>query len=146
MQPSGESVFTYTGRHTYTSPGTGYGRVHQEGNRHTECIRHSGPCLVRWVLPFSGRITRVSSSGQKLRFYDIRGDGERLQVMANFSYHDEKSGDFFENHNRFRRGDVIGQSRVVRAGFLGFMDTALFSEFVPVMTKHGVVLLGLSAR
>ncbi|CBZ52207.1 putative lysyl-tRNA synthetase [Neospora caninum Liverpool] len=67
-----------------------------------------GEHLEAEEVQIAGRITRVSASGQKLRFYDIRGDGEKIQVMSNFSYHDEKAGDFSEIHNRFRRGDVIG--------------------------------------
>nr|PIM02357.1 lysine-tRNA ligase [Toxoplasma gondii COUG] len=67
-----------------------------------------GEHLENEEVQIAGRISRVSASGQKLRFYDIRGDGEKIQVMSNFSYHDEKAGDFSEVHNRFRRGDVIG--------------------------------------
>ncbi|OEH78805.1 putative lysyl-tRNA synthetase [Cyclospora cayetanensis] len=58
----------------------------------------------------AGRLTRVAASGQKLRFYDIRSCNLRLQVMANLGDHDPSTGDFFEIHNAFRRGD-IGFSR-----------------------------------
>ncbi|CDI75205.1 lysyl-tRNA synthetase, putative [Eimeria praecox] len=56
----------------------------------------------------AGRLTRVAASGQKLRFYDVRGDGYRLQVMANLADHDPSTGDFLEIHNAFRRGDIVG--------------------------------------
>ncbi|XP_026189872.1 lysine--tRNA ligase [Cyclospora cayetanensis] len=56
----------------------------------------------------AGRLTRVAASGQKLRFYDIRSCNLRLQVMANLGDHDPSTGDFFEIHNAFRRGDIVG--------------------------------------
>lgn len=57
----------------------------------------------------AGRLTRVAASGQKLRFYDLRGDGQRLQVMASLVDHDASTGDFVEIHNAFRRGDIVGK-------------------------------------
>jgi lysyl-tRNA synthetase class II len=30
----------------------------------------------------AGRILRVAPSGQKLRFYDIKGDAAKIQVIA----------------------------------------------------------------
>ena len=51
----------------------------------------------------------MAASGQKLRFYDVRGDGHRLQVMANLADHDLSTGDFLEVHNAFRRGDIVGK-------------------------------------
>ncbi|CDJ42998.1 Lysine--tRNA ligase [Eimeria tenella] len=56
----------------------------------------------------AGRLTRVAASGQKLRFYDVRGDGHKVQVMANIADHDPSTGDFVEIHNAFRRGDIVG--------------------------------------
>lgn len=57
----------------------------------------------------TGRLTRVAASGQKLRFYDVRGDGHKVQVMANIADHDPSTGDFVEIHNAFRRGDIVGE-------------------------------------
>lgn len=53
----------------------------------------------------------MAASGQKLRFYDVRGDGYRLQVMANLADHDPSTGDFLEIHNAFRRGDIVGEEQ-----------------------------------
>lgn len=57
----------------------------------------------------------MAASGQKLRFYDVRGEGHRLQVMANMADHDSSTGDFLEIHNAFRRGDIVGKELKQRA-------------------------------
>jgi len=55
----------------------------------------------------AGRIHAIRESGAKLIFYDLRGEGVKLQVMANAKvYLDEKS--FAEDVGKIRRGDVIG--------------------------------------
>ncbi|KAL8424573.1 hypothetical protein Efla_003689 [Eimeria flavescens] len=67
-----------------------------------------GEHLSNEEVSLAGRLSRVAASGQKLRFYDLRGDGFRLQVMANLADHDASTGDFLEIHNAFRRGDIVG--------------------------------------
>jgi lysyl-tRNA synthetase class 2 len=42
-----------------------------------------------------------------LIFYDIKGDGKKLQVMCNTANH-KGLKDFHDVHNVFRRGDIIG--------------------------------------
>ncbi|KAL8271326.1 hypothetical protein Esti_004765 [Eimeria stiedai] len=69
---------------------------------------NDGEHLPEEEVSLAGRLSRVASSGQKLRFYDLRGDGFRLQVMANLGDHDASTGDFAEIHNAFRRGDIVG--------------------------------------
>ncbi|XP_042225008.1 lysine--tRNA ligase-like isoform X1 [Homarus americanus] len=55
----------------------------------------------------SGRIHAIRSSSQKLRFYDLRGEDVKLQVMANMrSYGNE--ADFLQDCDKIRRGDIIG--------------------------------------
>ncbi|TRY67177.1 hypothetical protein TCAL_02280 [Tigriopus californicus] len=59
------------------------------------------------VLTVAGRIHAIRESGAKLIFYDLRGEGKKIQVMANAkSYENEDS--FFEDTAKIRRGDVIG--------------------------------------
>jgi lysyl-tRNA synthetase class 2 len=54
----------------------------------------------------AGRVMTMRQMGPKLKFYDIRGDGTKVQVMANASNHE---GDDFEHaHSFIRRGDIIG--------------------------------------
>uniref|UniRef100_A0A1I8EE23 Lysine--tRNA ligase n=1 Tax=Wuchereria bancrofti TaxID=6293 RepID=A0A1I8EE23_WUCBA len=53
------------------------------------------------------RIFSKRESGGKLIFYDLHGEGTRLQVLANARFH---SGDesFDSLHDRIKRGDIIG--------------------------------------
>ena len=56
---------------------------------------------------FAGRVHSIRESSSKLRFYDVRGEGVKLQVMANAKYY--KNQDEFEPQmDRVRRGDIVG--------------------------------------
>lgn len=55
----------------------------------------------------AGRVTNMRHMGKKLVFYDIRQEGERLQVMCNSNNH-KLERDFEELHSTIRRGDIIG--------------------------------------
>lgn len=58
-------------------------------------------------LSVSGRIHAMRESGAKLVFYDLRGEGVKLQVMANAkSYVNE--AEFAADIDKIRRGDIIG--------------------------------------
>lgn len=58
-------------------------------------------------VTLAGRIHAIRESGAKLIFYDLRGEGVKLQVMANLrSYATEES--FFADTEKIRRGDIIG--------------------------------------
>jgi lysyl-tRNA synthetase class 2 len=58
------------------------------------------------VVSLAGRIWSKRWSGQKLVFYDLRGDGSKVQVMADAA--SDSTGRFLEIHNLLRRGDIIG--------------------------------------
>eukprot|EP00290_Baffinella_frigidus_P025019 CAMPEP_0180252730 /NCGR_PEP_ID=MMETSP0987-20121128/39195_1 /TAXON_ID=697907 /ORGANISM="non described non described, Strain CCMP2293" /LENGTH=584 /DNA_ID=CAMNT_0022221495 /DNA_START=31 /DNA_END=1784 /DNA_ORIENTATION=+ len=58
------------------------------------------------VVSVAGRVWGKRQSGQNLVFYDLRGDGEKLQIMADAKVHTD--GDFTEAHKHLRRGDIIG--------------------------------------
>lgn len=53
----------------------------------------------------AGRIHGSRASGSKLRFYDLRAEGLKLQVMAQAEH---AVGDFLAQHEHLRRGDIIG--------------------------------------
>jgi len=53
----------------------------------------------------AGRIHAKRLSGPKLIFYDIRGEGVKLQVMADKRAAEQ---DYEEIHNKLRRGDIVG--------------------------------------
>ncbi|MED6242703.1 Lysine--tRNA ligase, partial [Ataeniobius toweri] len=66
-----------------------------------------GDHLSDVVLSVSGRIHAKRASGTKLLFYDLRGEGVKLQIMANSrSYKSEEA--FVAINNKLRRGDIIG--------------------------------------
>lgn len=73
----------------------------------------------------AGRIHSIRSSGPKLIFYDLRGEGVKIQVMANArSYHSEEA--FAVDNARIRRGDIIGVEGVpgkTKKGELSIMPT-----------------------
>lgn len=52
-----------------------------------------------------GRVHAKRLSGAKLIFYDLRGEGVKIQVMADARASEQ---DFTEVHNKIRRGDIIG--------------------------------------
>ncbi|KAM9409228.1 lysine--tRNA ligase isoform 1-T1 [Pholidichthys leucotaenia] len=66
-----------------------------------------GDQLTDVVLSVSGRIHAKRASGSKLLFYDLRGEGVKLQVMAN-SRNYKSEEDFIAINNKLRRGDIIG--------------------------------------
>ncbi|XP_076879720.1 lysine--tRNA ligase isoform X1 [Brachyhypopomus gauderio] len=59
------------------------------------------------VISVSGRVHAKRSSGAKLLFYDLRGDGVKLQVMAN-SRNYKSEAEFVHINNKLRRGDIVG--------------------------------------
>ena len=58
------------------------------------------------VISVAGRIWSKRASGASLIFYDLRGDGAKIQVMADAKVHAD--GDFEAAHSNLKRGDVIG--------------------------------------
>jgi lysyl-tRNA synthetase class 2 len=51
----------------------------------------------------------MRSAGQALVFYDLKGDGCKLQVMCNVkSAESPNSESFSEFHSKIKRGDIIG--------------------------------------
>ncbi|XP_054729812.1 lysine--tRNA ligase isoform X1 [Anastrepha obliqua] len=66
-----------------------------------------GEMLEDVSLSVSGRVHAIRESGVKLIFYDLRGEGVKLQVMANAKlYHTESA--FEPDTSKIRRGDIIG--------------------------------------
>ncbi|KAH6906548.1 lysine-tRNA ligase [Coprinopsis sp. MPI-PUGE-AT-0042] len=55
----------------------------------------------------AGRIHNIRASGSKLRFYDLHGEGVKVQIMA--TQQDSEDPDNFVNvHEIFKRGDIVG--------------------------------------
>eukprot|EP00002_Diphylleia_rotans_P019142 TRINITY_DN3705_c0_g1_i1.p1 TRINITY_DN3705_c0_g1~~TRINITY_DN3705_c0_g1_i1.p1 ORF type:complete len:594 (-),score=143.68 TRINITY_DN3705_c0_g1_i1:217-1998(-) len=58
------------------------------------------------VINVAGRIMSKRSSGSKLFFYDLRGEGTKIQVLSDERTY--QAGNFAEIHETLRRGDIIG--------------------------------------
>ncbi|XP_017064005.1 lysine--tRNA ligase isoform X1 [Drosophila eugracilis] len=66
-----------------------------------------GDTLENVSLSVAGRVHAIRESGAKLIFYDLRGEGVKVQVMASAkSYKSE--ADFETDTAKLRRGDIIG--------------------------------------
>jgi lysyl-tRNA synthetase class 2 len=59
------------------------------------------------IVSVAGRIESVRGQG-KLIFYDIRGDGTKLQVMCSLKLYAAGEDAFLKIHRTIKRGDVIG--------------------------------------
>ncbi|RGB27985.1 Lysyl-tRNA synthetase [Rhizophagus diaphanus] len=57
------------------------------------------------VVQVAGRIHNIRSGGAKLKFYDLHGEGVKIQIMAQAQ---DSERDFSEVHDILRRGDVVG--------------------------------------
>ncbi|XP_033309769.1 lysine--tRNA ligase isoform X3 [Bombus bifarius] len=66
-----------------------------------------GEILDNEVYSVAGRVHAIRESGAKLIFYDLRGEGVKIQVMANARQY--KDGEkFATDTSKIRRGDIIG--------------------------------------
>ncbi|KIJ05591.1 hypothetical protein PAXINDRAFT_21167, partial [Paxillus involutus ATCC 200175] len=66
-----------------------------------------GQKLEGVVVRLAGRVHNIRSSGSKLKFYDLHGEGQHVQILANVrEAADEKS--FLAIQQIFRRGDIVG--------------------------------------
>lgn len=73
--------------------------------KYSDC--NDGVTLTDVKLTLAGRVHAIRESGAKLIFYDVRGEGVKIQVMANAkSYESEEL--FAEHTSKIRRGDIIG--------------------------------------
>lgn len=67
----------------------------------------NGESLEGELVSIAGRISSVRGQG-KLFFYDIRGDGAKVQVMSGLKSYSAGEEAFFKIHRTIKRGDVIG--------------------------------------
>jgi len=78
-------------------------------------------------LSVAGRIHAIRESGAKLIFYDLRGEGNKIQVMANEKAY-ESAAAFEADTDIIRRGDIIGVEGVpckTKKGELSIMPKKL---------------------
>ncbi|KAK7827018.1 lysine--trna ligase, partial [Quercus suber] len=60
------------------------------------------------TVNLAGRIMSKRSSSSKLFFYDLHGDGAKVQVMADASKSDMEEEEFSTFHSTVKRGDIVG--------------------------------------
>ncbi|ETN61063.1 lysyl-tRNA synthetase [Anopheles darlingi] len=70
-----------------------------------------GETLDAVTLSVAGRVHAIRESSGKLIFYDLRGEGLKLQVMANAKQYESEEL-FMEETAKIRRGDIIGVTGV----------------------------------
>ena len=66
----------------------------------------TGERLDDQIITVAGRIHNKRASGAKLRFYDLHGEGVKIQIMA--SAQDNEGDDYVKTHDLLRRGDIVG--------------------------------------
>jgi lysyl-tRNA synthetase class 2 len=66
-----------------------------------------GDMLENEPLSVAGRVHAIRESGAKLIFYDVRGEGVKIQVMANAKLYSSEEK-FAIDTDRIRRGDIVG--------------------------------------
>lgn len=66
-----------------------------------------GEMLENEMLSVAGRVHAIRESGAKLIFYDVRGEGVKIQVMANAKLYSSEEA-FSTELDKIRRGDIIG--------------------------------------
>lgn len=71
------------------------------------CVLKEEDILKDVEVSVAGRVHAKRESGTKLIFYDLRGEGVKIQVMANARLYSSEE-EFQEINDRIRRGDIIG--------------------------------------
>ena len=59
------------------------------------------------IVSVAGRLTSVRGQG-KLFFYDLRGDGAKIQIMSDLKTYGAGEEAFYAIHKTIKRGDVVG--------------------------------------
>ena len=59
------------------------------------------------VVTVAGRIYSKRAMGQKLRFFDLRGESAKIQIMANSGFYKSEE-EFVAVVDRVKLGDIVG--------------------------------------
>jgi lysyl-tRNA synthetase class 2 len=86
-------------------------------------ITEKGTKIEDKIVTVAGRINSVRGQG-KLMFYDLRGDGAKLQLMASLKDYAAGPEAFDEINHTIKRGDIIGAR-----GYAGKSKTGELSLF-----------------
>ncbi|KAI9152503.1 lysyl-tRNA synthetase [Blastocladiella emersonii ATCC 22665] len=91
-----------------------------------------GQRLEGEVVSIAGRISTKRAAGAKLRFYDIHGEGVKVQVMSALQDHTDEEVGYEEVHEVLRRGDIIGVVGVPGKSKMG--ELSLFPSRTVLLT------------
>ncbi|KAK8813201.1 hypothetical protein WA158_002793 [Blastocystis sp. Blastoise] len=69
---------------------------------------NNGDHVADTTVCIAGRIMVKRSSGKKLVFYTLQGDGKSIQVMASVAEYTEGPDAFQKINSQLKRGDIIG--------------------------------------
>lgn len=89
-----------------------------------------GETLENEKLSVAGRVHAIRESGAKLIFYDVRGEGVKIQVMANAKMYSSEEA-FTADTDKIRRGDIMGINGYpgkTKKGELSVMPTTVISK------------------
>ncbi|VAH78468.1 unnamed protein product [Triticum turgidum subsp. durum] len=68
----------------------------------------AGEHLLTVTESLAGRVMSKRVSSSKLFFYDLYGDGVKVQVMAGASCSEVAETEFYKCHSVVKRGDIVG--------------------------------------
>lgn len=68
----------------------------------------NGEHIAEELVHVAGRIMLKRSSGSKLVFYTLQGEGKSLQVMSSAADYEEGFEAFTQIHGYIKRGDIVG--------------------------------------
>ncbi|KAG8042567.1 hypothetical protein G9C98_005201 [Cotesia typhae] len=77
-----------------------------------------GEIFDKEVHSIAGRIHSIRRAGTKLIFYDLRGEGLKLQIMANAKHYESEDA-FNRDTDKLGRGDIVGVLGVPTKSKLG---------------------------
>jgi lysyl-tRNA synthetase class 2 len=90
-----------------------------------------GEHLEDVTIQIAGRLHNMRSAGAKIRFMDLHGEGQKVQVLAQAQYH-TGAMDFEQIHGLLRRGDIVGVTGFPGKSKLG--ELSIFPKDVTLLT------------
>ncbi|OXB35516.1 lysine-tRNA ligase [Cryptococcus neoformans] len=74
----------------------------------------------------AGRVYTIRESSSKLRFYDLKADGVKVQIMAQ-AQNATSLEEYLDTHDRIRRGDIVGVTGVPSRTKMGELSLSISS-------------------
>ncbi|KAL3122777.1 hypothetical protein niasHT_008467 [Heterodera trifolii] len=77
-------------------------------DKYESALTENGKVLEEEIVRVAGRIYLKREQGNKLIFYDLHAECQKIQILANATFHAAGLDDFVVVHERIKRGDIIG--------------------------------------